>query len=253
MIKRVAMSLCRSVLSHYDAEILRTPKLETRRRPHMRTFEDRELFGRALDEYSRGRKKKGDFVRFFMLFTQARRVIQHGIEGDFAELGVYRGLTAKVLLRCCDGRPLHLFDTFEGHPDNADLERDGAEYLRFVEDQPMRDTSLAGVRPYLGAAENVVFHQGYFPATAKGLENRRFAFVHLDGDQYRTMLDGLEFFHPRVSRGGAIICHDYGIYEGVRSAVDDFLAGGDDVAVELPDASGSVLIVKGPAGRDAVG
>lgn len=244
MIKQVALSLCRSVLSHYDVEIVRTPRLKASRRSHMRSFEDHELFERALDEYSRG-KKKGDFVRFFMLFTQARRVIRDGIEGDFAEVGVYRGLTAKVLLHCCDGRPLHLFDTFEGHPDNVDGERDGTEYVRFVGDEPMADTSLAAVREYLGAADNLAFHQGYFPTTAKALESRHFAFVHLDGDQYRTIVDGLEFFYPRVSTGGVIVCHDYGIYEGVRSAVDDFLADRDEVGVELPDASGSVLIVKG--------
>ena len=109
----------------------------------------------------------------------------------------------------------------------------------------MADTSLEGVREYLGAAENLVFHPGYFPATAKVLEDRRFAFVHLDGDQYRTTLDGLEFFYPRTSARGAIVCHDYGIYEGARLAVDEFLAGRAEVAVELPDASGSVLIVKG--------
>jgi len=244
MIKQLALSVCRSVLSRYDVEIVRTPRLKTSRRAHMRSFEDGELFEAALHEYSRA-KRKGDFVRFFMLFTQARRVIRDGIEGDFAELGVFRGLTAKVLLHCCDGRPLHLFDTFAGHPDNADRDRDGEDYVRFVEEEPMADTSLEGVRGYLGAPDNVVFHQGYFPATAKGLESNRFAFVHLDGDQYRTILDGLEFFHPRVSTGGVIVCHDYGIYDGVRSAVDEFLADRDEVAVELPDASGSALIVRG--------
>jgi O-methyltransferase len=243
MIKRFALSFCRSLLSRYDAEIVRTPRLKESRRAHMRTLEDGDLFRRALAEYSE-RKTKGDFVRFFMLFTQARRVIRDGVEGEFAEVGVYKGLTAKVLLHCCDGRPLHLFDTFEGHPPNADRERDGDEYVRFVTDDPMADTSLEGVRRTLGPADNLVFHQGYFPATAKPLEGRRFAFVHLDGDQYRTTLDGLEFFYPRVPTGGVIFCHDYGIYEGVRSAVDEFLAGRDEVAVEIPDASGSALIVK---------
>jgi O-methyltransferase len=243
MFKRAVLSLCQSVLSRHDAELVRTPRLKSTRRAHTRSHDDAELFERALGEYSHS-KTRGDFVRFFMLFTQARRVIREGIEGDFAEVGVYKGLTAKVLLRCCEERTLHLFDTFEGHPPNADEEQDGAEYVRMVEEITMSDTSLEGVRATLSDASNVEFHPGYFPATAKELEGDRFAFVHLDGDQYRTILDGLEFFYPRTSSQGVIVCHDYGIYQGVRSAVDEFLADRPEVAVELPDASGSVLIVK---------
>lgn len=247
MLRRVTLSLCRSLLSLYDAEILRTPRLNTSRPVHTRALDDDALFHRALADFTR-LKSRGDLVRFFMLFTQARRVLRDGIEGSFAELGVYKGLTAQLLLHCCEDRTLHLFDTFEGHPENAEAERDGPEYVRYVTGEPMADTSLEGVQSTLGAAPNVVFHQGYFPATAKPVEDERFALVHLDGDQYRTMADGLAFFYPRTSAGGVIFCHDYGIYEGVRLAVDEFLAEREEVAVELPDATGSVLLVRGKEG-----
>lgn len=145
MFRRAALSLCQFILSHCDAELVRTPRLMASRRARTRSHEDAELFQRARADYSRNRTR-GDFVGFLMLFTQARRVIRDGIEGDCAEVGVYKDLTAKVLLRCCDGRALHLFDRFEGHPPNADRQRDGAEYVRFVAKDPMADTSLESVR-----------------------------------------------------------------------------------------------------------
>ena len=73
--------------------------------------------------------------------------------------------------------------------------------------------------------ERVVVHQGFFPATAEGVEDR-FAFVSLDVDLHDPTAAGLEFFFPRLSPGGFIFVHDYnnGRYNGVRQAVEDFVA-----------------------------
>ena len=121
---------------------------------------------------------------------------------------------------------------------------DGTPYTDFVRINTLSDTSEEGVRQYLKNNPNLIFHRGYFPSTAIGLEDTTFALVHLDCDQHDSMAAGLEFFYPRLSPGGVIICHDYGIYSGVKTAVDNFLSDKPEVPIEFPDGAGSSLIVK---------
>ena len=60
--------------------------------------------------------------RCYMLYRLAQRCAH--LDGDFAECGVYRGGTAALLAgtlteSATEGKQLHLFDTFEGMPDDA--------------------------------------------------------------------------------------------------------------------------------------
>src|SRR6267142_3065515 len=49
----------------------------------------------------------------YTLYQAAQRA---PLEGDFAELGVYKGGSALILHLADDTRTLNLFDTFAGHP-----------------------------------------------------------------------------------------------------------------------------------------
>jgi len=62
-----------------------------------------------------------DSVRRDMLILQMRSVLIRRIEGDFAELGVWKGLTARLIQHYAPERKLHLFDTFYGF-DARDLD-----------------------------------------------------------------------------------------------------------------------------------
>lgn len=155
--------------------------------------------------------------RCFMLFQFARHAAGRG--GEMAEVGVYRGGTARLLARTCPGRTFHLFDTFSGLPPvdpGIDLHRE-AEFS---------DSSLDAVRDYLSGLENLRFHPGTFPDSARKLAGNRFCFVHVDVDIYRSTADCLDFFYPRLAPGGVMAFDDYG-WEGcpgVKKALDEFLA-----------------------------
>ncbi len=59
--------------------------------------------------------------------------------------------------------------------------------------------------------DNVIIIEGHFPDSLvqiKDLENLLFAFVSIDVDLYLPTLSGLEFFCPRLSKGGFIFLHD---------------------------------------------
>jgi len=89
-------------------------------------------------------------------------------------------------------------------------------------------TSLNKVSQYLAPYQNVFFHPGIFPATTKELPaDAEFCFVHLDVDIYESTRAGLEFFYPRMKKGGVIISHDYNTHycKGVKQAFDEYFAG----------------------------
>jgi O-methyltransferase len=155
--------------------------------------------------------------RIFMLWQFARHA--NALPGDVAELGVYRGGTARVLSRTCPTKQIHLFDTFEGMPE-VDPDRDVHEAGDFA------DTSLEAVQEFLSDCPNVRFHQGFFPGTAAGLEDERFSLAYIDADIYQSTRDALTFFYPRMVIGGVMVFDDYEWPRcpGVRQAIDEFLA-----------------------------
>lgn len=155
--------------------------------------------------------------RCFMVYQFAKHALN--LPGDMAEVGVYRGGTARLIAKVCPKKKLYLFDTFAGMPQVN-------QSIDFVKTGDFADTSLEGVKAFLEGNANVEFRQGFFPKTAAGLENKKFSFVHSDVDIYQSVKDCLEFFYPRLVAGGVMLFDDYEFKEceGVKKAIDEFLA-----------------------------
>lgn len=162
----------------------------------------------------------------FIIHSLARR--QRAIPGEMAEVGVYRGGTAKLICEVKGDVLLHLFDTFAGLPGPADQDEGF-----FTEG--WYTGRLERVEAYLQGYENVRFYPGRFPETAAAVAGSRFSFVHLDVDLYQSMKDGLAFFYPHLARGGVIVGHDYQL-PGVRAAVDEYFSGREERVVELANS-----------------
>ena len=95
-----------------------------------------------------------------------------------------------------------------------------------------------------GDSSKLKIHAGYFPDSAKGLENETFALVNIDADLYNPVKAGLEFFYPRMSPGGIILIHDYNHrWEGLVKAVDEFAAKTSCTIIPVPDLDSTVMIV----------
>jgi O-methyltransferase len=184
-----------------------------------------------------------DKIRFYSIWFQIERLKKENIKGDFAELGVHKGETAKLIYEMDKSRKLHLFDTFEGFhaKDLVHENKQGGNYTT----NNFSDTDLKTVEKYIDGGSQAIFYPGYFPSTATGLENTKFAFVHLDADLYLPTIEGLKFFYPKLSPGGVIIIHDYNhIWEGATKAVNEFITTIPESLIELPDWKGSAMIVK---------
>lgn len=183
-------------------------------------------------------KGRGDPIRDMTVALALETIEREQIEGDMAELGVYRGEMAILYHTLLPEKNLYLFDTFAGFPQKD---------LNVPQDTRFSDTSLEHVKSRLGDTTNVIFKPGYFPETASGMEDCRFCFVMLDADLYNPTKAGLKFFYPRMISGGYILLHDYTSYElnqAVSRATDEFLADKLEKVIEIPDTWGTALFRK---------
>ena len=184
----------------------------------------------------------GIFHGYTALVLNLKQVLDDGVPGHFAELGVYRGNSAAVLAHYAraHGRQLYLFDTFEGFDPRDLTDKD------FGGNPPFVDTSLGFVQDAAGS-DSVHCVKGYFPAAIPSdVVDFRFCVVHLDCDLYEPMKAGLAFFYPRLSPGGLLILHDYANphWAGVKQAVDEFVLGIPEGVVVLADKAGTAMVRK---------
>jgi O-methyltransferase len=183
-------------------------------------------------------KRTIDFKLGYNEAYQIHRAVQSvgKVAGEMAEVGVYEGGSARVILEAEPGKTLHLFDTFEGLPQVS-----AEDSTWFAPGQYHGPLDL--VKRNLADFPNVRFYKGLFPAdTANHVEDLVFSFVNLDVDIYSSTRDSLEFFYPRMAKGGILMSHDYVSADGVRKAFDEFFADKPEPLVEM---SGSqVLVVK---------
>ncbi len=186
-------------------------------------YSDREIFLRSFDP-----------CRYGAIKLAIDRIRVEKIQGSFAEVGVYKGYTSRIIHSFAPEKTLFLFDTFEGFPD-----RD----LGSRSDDRWKDTTLELVKKNIGDLSNVVIRKGYFPESAKNLESERFSLVILDLDLYPSTIAGLKFFYERMSKGGFIFVHDYNNPgdPGAAQAVDEFIRDKPEMVVEIPDKNGSVI------------
>ena len=183
-------------------------------------------------------------VRFTIFESLMREIYRYDIEGAVAECGVNRGESAKVINRLFPDRKLYLFDTFEGF-DKRDLVTEVDNNLLGRPASDFSNTSVALVMDKMINRKKVLVHPGWFPQSASGIDEK-FCFVHLDMDLHDPIYAGLEFFWPRLSKGGYILIHDgrNGQYLGAIEAVREFCAKNNVGYSIMPDFNSTCIISK---------
>jgi O-methyltransferase len=135
----------------------------------------------------------------YFLLNQLEYLKKNNIQGFVAEVGVFKGTTARLFHQFLPDREILLFDTFEGFDErdiNHHKEDSGSHAGGWK-------TSLESVQAFIGKSSLVKLIPGYFPDTAKDVDpSNAYALVHLDADLYNPQIAGLEYFYPRVVKGG---------------------------------------------------
>ncbi len=168
------------------------------------------------------------------LYTMVQTVEK--IKGDIAEVGVYKGGSARIIREASMGKNLHLFDTFEGLPSLS--KEDKSLELK----EGLYSYKLDDVKENLKNYKDIYYYSGVFPFTITPVRDTKFSFVHLDIDLYESTLSALEFFYPRLSLGGIILSHDYPNLRGVKKAFDEFFLYKPEVIIELRPCSQCMVI-----------
>lgn len=187
-------------------------------------------------------------IRLNALEANARELYHNNVEGAVAECGVWRGEFAKYISRLFPDRKIYLFDTFSGF-DNRDINEQEEEFSKkFRESDTFSDTNVEVALSNIAYRNNAIVRKGYFPETAAGLEDERFAFVSLDTDLYKPILAGLEFFYPRMNPGGVIFVDNLGHPElpGVKKAVIEFCRKEKVGYVSIPDEADIIAVFVKP-------
>lgn len=202
-------------------------------------------------------KNQMDYVRYRTIELIAEEIRKNGVSGDVAEAGVDYGDCSWIINEVFPERKFYLYDTFSGF-DQHDIEIEkhhqytsieffeSANYFKRTQFKTSEE-QIEYVQKRLKHPANAVFKKGYFPETAREDENNLFAFVSLDMDLYQPILSGIEFFYPRLNKGGYMMIHDYNHREfhGIKKAVAECeKIFGIIPKFPLPDQGGSIVIVK---------
>jgi hypothetical protein len=201
--------------------------------------------------------------RLYALYDAVRHVVAAGIPGDFVECGVWRGgssmLAALTLQRCGDtSRDLYMYDTYEGmpRPSERDVDHRGERALetwdeerRSVAEHIRCYASLEDVEQNLHSTgyprERLKFIRGRVQDTLPQTAPEQIAILRLDTDWYDSTAHELEHLYPRLQPGGILIVDDYGHWEGVRQAVDEYFARVPRIFLGRVDYTGRIGIKAG--------
>ncbi len=148
------------------------------------------------------------------------------VEGDFVELGCYKGDTSLMLAEILQEteKKLWIYDSFEGLPEKS-MEDESAVGVDFKKGELMvskREVKARFLRAGLPVPK--ITKAWFNELSDKDLPNK-IAFAFLDGDLYESIRDSLKLIDDKMTTGGVIMAHDY-INEalpGVAKAVDEWV------------------------------
>jgi hypothetical protein len=156
------------------------------------------------------------------------------VPGARAECGVYRGATALLLARAWHSRQpdfkgdgLYLIDSFVGTSESGAHDLIPVRDATGIRYEPFFAVAQAGLTPelvrgYFGEFPQVRICADWIPKVFDNIQDVAWAFVHLDVTLYAPTRAALEYFYPRLNRGGVIVCDGSPFCPGARAAWDEF-------------------------------
>lgn len=150
------------------------------------------------------------------------------IEGDFVELGCYKGDTSVLLGRLLQKSQapgkLWIYDSFAGLPAKTSEDASGAGQ-NFQAGELLVTKREVITKLKKSGLHNVIVKKAWFSDLTSTDLPPKIAFAFLDGDLYASIKTSLALVYPRLSQGGVILVHDYNNPElpGSARAVDEFL------------------------------
>lgn len=151
---------------------------------------------------------------------------QLSCQGDFVELGCYKGDTSLLLAEVLKGtdKKLWIYDSFEGLPEKSEADESalgmnfkGGEL--YVTKREVKERFLRAGLPV------PVIKKAWFSELTGSDLPEEIALAFLDGDFYESIRDSLKLVESKMAEGGIIVVHDYQnpALPGVAKAVDEWV------------------------------
>lgn len=146
-------------------------------------------------------------------------------QGDFVELGCYKGDTSLLLAEVLKGtdKKLWIYDSFEGLPEKSEIDESalGINFKvgeLYVTKREVKERFLRANLPV------PVIKKAWFNELTDSDLPERIALAFLDGDFYESIKVSLKLVAPKMADDGVIIVHDYQnpVLPGVAKAVDEW-------------------------------
>lgn len=179
--------------------------------------------------------------RLYALCEATKYIAVNKILGDIVECGVWRGgsmmAIAYTLMQYDDNyRNLYLFDTFTGMPEpsDKDITISGETASKLLKNSNKADQKSIWCYAPLDGVKESMYGTGYDPERIHLIKGKvedtipiqapnQISLLRLDTDWYESTRHELEYLFPRIVTGGVIIIDDYGHWQGVRKAVDEYI------------------------------
>jgi O-methyltransferase len=194
-----------------------------RKRRHELDFRPDKTFFELADVVIESKRTLLGYDRLYTFWQAARNLID--VPGEVAEVGSFRGGSAYFIASAFrrllgEELPVHVFDTFEGHPEAAITEHDP-----FHDAGKFDSTSYEDVRGYLSEFALVQIHKGDVTLQLPTLAEAVYRLVHIDTDLYQPTVACLDYFGARMSPGGVIVLDDYASRKcpGVPKALSEYM------------------------------
>ena len=176
-------------------------------------------------------------------------VEREGIPGSIAECGVLDGGGSAIMAYATrqSGRPIHMFDSWEGLP--VATAEDGAAAMKWAGEDVGSPSRVNEVMQALHIdSSRLHVHRGWFhetfPHAVQTIDS--LAMLHVDCDFYEPVLLTLETWYPKLSPGGFVQIDDYDSFSGCRKGTDKFLAAHPEVTIETWGSGGHAIYFRKP-------
>jgi hypothetical protein len=171
--------------------------------------------------------------RMYALYQAIGYIVANEVPGSIVECGVWRGgscmMAALRLEELGEERDFHLFDTFKGmspptSEDGEEAERRWREAERGTHNEWCYASREDVERNMLQVlpAERLQLIEGKVEDTLPEAAPDQIALLRLDTDWYDSTKQELVHLYPLLSERGVLILDDYGHWQGMRQAVDEY-------------------------------
>ena len=173
-------------------------------------------------------------IRFYSLMIVVENILKSKKIENFAECGCWKGHStfciSTILQKNNFKKNFFVFDSFDGGLSNKiDKDLNKKRYIQNINEIKNQKnffySDLNEVKKLLNQFKFVKIFKSWIPRDFHKISNYKFSFVHLDVDLYEPTFNSLDFFYPRLLKGGVIVCDDYNSsdFPGASIAVNEFV------------------------------